>query len=79
MYANMLNQVGREYGGCMLVVENNSIGYTVLDKLIEQTNLNGRLHKLISDKDTSIYDLTRDVRDLKHEILTNKKISNKWW
>ena len=35
MYANMLNQVGREYGGCMLVVENNSIGYTVLDKLIE--------------------------------------------
>jgi len=35
MYANMLNQVGREYGGCMLVVENNNIGYTVLDKLIE--------------------------------------------
>ena len=35
MYANMLNQVGREYGSCMLVVENNSIGYTVLDKLIE--------------------------------------------
>jgi len=35
LYANMLNQVGREYGGCMVVVENNSIGYTVLDKLIE--------------------------------------------
>ena len=35
MYANMLNQVGREFGGCMLVVENNSIGYTVLDKLID--------------------------------------------
>ena len=35
MYANMLNQVGREYGGCLLVVENNNIGYTVLDKLIE--------------------------------------------
>tara|TARA_R110000824_G_scaffold80365_5_gene202152 strand:+ start:3961 stop:5544 length:1584 start_codon:yes stop_codon:yes gene_type:complete len=35
MFANMLNQVGREYGGCMLVVENNNIGYTVLDKLIE--------------------------------------------
>ena len=35
MYANMLNQVGREYGGCMLVVENNNIGYTVLDKLID--------------------------------------------
>ena len=35
MFANLLNQVGREFGGCMLVVENNNIGYTVLDKLIE--------------------------------------------
>jgi hypothetical protein len=35
MFANMLNQVGREFGGCMLVVENNNIGYTVLDKLVE--------------------------------------------
>ena len=35
MFANMLNQVGREFGNCMLVVENNNIGYTVLDKLIE--------------------------------------------
>jgi len=35
MYANFLNQVGREFGNAMLVVENNNIGYTVLDKLIE--------------------------------------------
>tara|TARA_R100000008_G_scaffold47710_4_gene28249 strand:- start:772 stop:2388 length:1617 start_codon:yes stop_codon:yes gene_type:complete len=35
VFANMLNQVGREYGGCMLVVENNSIGHTVLTKLSE--------------------------------------------
>ena len=35
MYAGMLNQVGREYGDCMLVVENNNIGYSVLSKLIE--------------------------------------------
>ena len=35
LYANMLNQVGREYGNAMMVVENNSIGYTVLDKLTE--------------------------------------------
>jgi hypothetical protein len=35
MYANMLNQVGREYGNCMMVVENNNIGYSVLDKLTE--------------------------------------------
>jgi hypothetical protein len=27
--------VGREFGNCMLVVENNSIGYTVIDKLVE--------------------------------------------
>mgnify|MGYP003641088951 CR=1 FL=1 len=35
LFANLLNQVGREFGNCMLVVENNNIGYTVLDKLIE--------------------------------------------
>ena len=35
MYANFLNQVGREFGNAMLVVENNNIGYTVLDKLVE--------------------------------------------
>tara|TARA_R110000824_G_scaffold46692_7_gene133850 strand:+ start:43959 stop:45542 length:1584 start_codon:yes stop_codon:yes gene_type:complete len=35
LYANMLNQVGRKFGNAMLVVENNNIGYTVLDKLIE--------------------------------------------
>ena len=35
LFANMLNQVGREFGNAMMVVENNNIGYTVLDKLIE--------------------------------------------
>ena len=35
MYANFLNQVGREFGDAMLVVENNNIGYTVLDKLVD--------------------------------------------
>lgn len=35
MYANMLNQVGREFGDALLVVENNNVGYTVLDKLLE--------------------------------------------
>jgi len=37
MYANFLNQVGREFGNAMLVVENNNIGYTVLDKLVDHT------------------------------------------
>ena len=35
LFANMLNQIGREFGNAMMVVENNNIGYTVLDKLIE--------------------------------------------
>ena len=30
-----LNQIGREFGNAMLVVENNNVGYSVLDKLIE--------------------------------------------
>ena len=35
LYANMLNQIGREFGNAMVVIENNSIGYAVLDKLID--------------------------------------------
>jgi hypothetical protein len=35
LYAGMLNQVGREFGNAMLVVENNNIGFSVLTKLIE--------------------------------------------
>ena len=35
VFANMLDQVGKEYGTCLLVVENNSIGHTVLSKLSE--------------------------------------------
>ena len=35
LYANLLNEVGKEFGDAMLVVENNNIGYTVLDKLLE--------------------------------------------
>ena len=32
-YARVLYDAGREYGDCMLVVENNNIGYSVLTKL----------------------------------------------
>tara|TARA_Y100001963_G_scaffold128496_1_gene182850 strand:- start:4858 stop:6450 length:1593 start_codon:yes stop_codon:yes gene_type:complete len=35
MYADFLNSVGREYGNCMLVIENNSVGFSVLEKLID--------------------------------------------
>ena len=34
-FANILFSAGREYGNCMLVVENNNIGYSVLEKLID--------------------------------------------
>jgi hypothetical protein len=36
IYADMLFQTGREYGNALLVVENNNIGYNVLEKLIER-------------------------------------------
>jgi Terminase large subunit, T4likevirus-type, N-terminal len=35
MFASMLNSVGREYNNCLLIVENNNVGYNVLEKLIE--------------------------------------------
>jgi len=35
MFSNLLSSVGREYGNCLLVVENNNIGFSVLEKLIE--------------------------------------------
>ena len=34
MFATLLNSTGREYGDCMIVVENNNIGFSVLEKLI---------------------------------------------
>jgi len=33
MFSNLLNETGREYGNCLLVVENNNIGFSVLEKL----------------------------------------------
>ena len=35
LFATILNDVGRQYGDCLLVVENNNIGYSVLTKLKE--------------------------------------------
>ena len=35
MYSNILFQIGHEYGKCLLVVENNGIGISVLEKLID--------------------------------------------
>ncbi len=35
LFANLLFQTGKEYGNCMVVVENNSIGWTTLNKLEE--------------------------------------------
>ena len=34
MYATMLMSAGQEYGNCLLVVENNGIGISILEKLI---------------------------------------------
>ena len=35
-YADILFDAGREYGNCLLVVENNGIGISVLEKLINK-------------------------------------------
>ena len=35
LFAILLDQTAREYGNCLLVVENNSVGWTVLNKLEE--------------------------------------------
>jgi len=35
MFATLVNSTGNEYGECMVVVENNNIGFSVLEKLIE--------------------------------------------
>ena len=35
-YADMLYNVGKEYGDCMIVAENNNIGFAVLKKLLDK-------------------------------------------
>jgi len=35
IFSQFLYSVGKEYGNCMVVIENNSVGYAVLDKMIE--------------------------------------------
>jgi hypothetical protein len=34
-FAKLLFDAGREYGNCMIVVENNNVGFAVLTKLVE--------------------------------------------
>tara|TARA_R110000824_G_scaffold188779_2_gene370136 strand:- start:6433 stop:7995 length:1563 start_codon:yes stop_codon:yes gene_type:complete len=36
MFSEVACNAGKEYGNCMIVVENNSVGYSVLDKLKEK-------------------------------------------
>ena len=36
VFSEILYNAGREYGSCMVVVENNSVGYAVLEKLREK-------------------------------------------
>ncbi len=36
IFADLLFNAGGEYGSCMLVVENNSVGFAVLEKLIDR-------------------------------------------
>jgi len=36
IFSKILFDAGKEYGNCMMIVENNSVGFAVLDKLIEK-------------------------------------------
>ena len=36
IFSNLVNEVGKEYGNCMIAIENNSIGWSVLEKLQEK-------------------------------------------
>ena len=38
LFSKILFDAGREYGDCMIVVENNTVGFAVLDKLKEMNN-----------------------------------------
>ena len=40
MFAPLIYETSKEYGFCLTVVENNSIGMSVLDKLIEMNHPN---------------------------------------
>tara|TARA_R110000751_G_scaffold27429_4_gene72355 strand:- start:8372 stop:9961 length:1590 start_codon:yes stop_codon:yes gene_type:complete len=35
IFANIVSDAGKEYGNCMIVVENNTVGFSVLEKLKE--------------------------------------------
>ena len=35
-FSDLLNNTGREYGNCLMVVENNSVGFSALEKLKEK-------------------------------------------
>jgi len=35
MFSEILKDVGKEYGNCMIVVENNNVGFAVLEKLLK--------------------------------------------
>ena len=40
MYSQILYSAGMEFGGCLLVVENNGIGISILEKLTVLLQLN---------------------------------------
>ena len=55
VFADMLNSVGREFGSCMVVVENNSVGWTVLSKLEDYNYPNIYYSKKVSHEHVESY------------------------
>ena len=60
IFANILCDAGKEYGSCLVVVENNSVGFAVLEKLkdMESRLPNGELKEI-----------QEDLRDIKEILL----------
>jgi hypothetical protein len=47
-FSDILVSTGREYGNCMIIVENNSVGYAVLDKLTDKHQYENVYHSVKS-------------------------------
>lgn len=76
LYSKMLFDIGKEYGNCMIVVENNMLGYEVCMKLIKM----GYENVYYQEKGTHNYVAPHDARNAENVVpgfttsLTNRQL-----
>lgn len=51
-FANLIAETGRDYGTCLVVCENNNVGYMTLDKLKDKENYTNLYYSSKNDNDT---------------------------